>query len=377
MNKTIGIVGNYGHNNLGDEAILYGLIDILPKKLNKVVFTESVEKSRLEKYTFKSANFAVLRRAYLGKVTNIPKIIIDIIKSLRSVDIVIFGGGGLLNDSYKYVAFYYFFLGLVARLLGKRYLVVGISVGPLKTKQARLFSKLFLKFATAVVVRDQPSFEFSKAANLNSLKAPDLALAHKLKMMDSSRSYIAVNLIPFYNSKVWFDKNDNVYEEYLIKSLQIINHIVIQCDQKVVLFAIDFEFDSIAIKDLYQRLSKDVQKHVKIAEVKNVPDLIRIIYNAKLMYGSRLHAAVLATLCGTPFISSAYQEKVSNFAKEVGNDKYIQKLNNLDVDKVIESIDEMINNNSCFINVSAKRTCAVLDSVEEIQSFLNNTIFCE
>lgn len=374
MKKIVGVIGNYGHNNLGDEAILYGLIDLLENDIDKVVFTESIAKSQLETYTYNLAEYKVLRRPFLGKLSNIPKIIVDIFKGIKSVDVVVFGGGGLLNDSYKFVALYYCFLGIVTRLLGKRYIVLGISVGPLRTRQAKFFSKIFLKLAQLVVVRDQPSYEFAQVVTKKAHKVPDLALAHKLRSKADTRNYIAVNLIPYKNPKVWFEKDTVGYNEYLNKSIEIITHLVINLKEDVVLFAIDFEFDSIAISDVYNKLPSNVQERVDIKVVKDVPSLTRLIQNAKLMYGSRLHAAVLATLCKTPFFSSAYQEKVSNFAAEVGNENNVQMLEDLDVKFVTAKLDSLIYDIEIHSNIATEREHGTANQMDDIRQILQREV---
>jgi len=372
--KKVGVIGNYGHNNLGDESILHGILEVLPKEQDIVVFTESIEKSKLEQCTFEKADFKVLRRPFLGKITNIPFIFFDIIKNLRALDVIVIGGGGLLNDSYRFVAFYYFFLGLISRLFGKKLIVAGISVGPLRTKQAKLFSKMFLKLAHVVIVRDEPSFKFSKSENRHSLKCPDLALAKKVDNSTQERGYIAVNVIPYNNPIVWFDKDEHKYQAYVDETKKILSYLINEKHENIKLFPIDFEFDKHAIEDIYNSLSEEEKASVSVAEINDVDSLVEVISGAKLMYGSRLHAAVLSVLCETPFISSAYQEKVSNFAAEVNNSENVIMLDELNALFVCQRAEAILNNQDIALNNAIKINQEVQTAILRAKELINSQI---
>ena len=122
MNKKsrlfhIGITGSYGGLNLGDEAILHSIIAQLRKSLHVqiTVFSRNAEDTR--------------RRHKVDKAIPVRQITRDeVIPEIHALDLLIFGGGGLLFDSDVKT-----FLREVhiAHELGVPVMVYAIGAGPL------------------------------------------------------------------------------------------------------------------------------------------------------------------------------------------------------------------------------------------------------
>ena len=105
MSKII-ISGYYGFNNAGDEAVLYSIINSLRKSNPEVGITVLSNKPEL---TAKAYNVeAVNRWKYL-----------EIARAIRKSDLLISGGGSLLQDvTSKNGILYYLGIILMARMLG-------------------------------------------------------------------------------------------------------------------------------------------------------------------------------------------------------------------------------------------------------------------
>ena len=139
------ISGYYGFNNIGDESILRTVIDNLREKLPDVDITVLSQNPGLtaEKYGVKAA-WRMGRR--------------DIFRSVRGCDLLLSGGGSLLQDatSRKSILYYLAILAL-AQLLGKRTFIYSQGIGPITGRVNCRLTALVLRRTDGIVVRDEGS----------------------------------------------------------------------------------------------------------------------------------------------------------------------------------------------------------------------------
>lgn len=153
------ISGYYGFNNIGDESILRTVIDNLREKLPDVeitVLSQSPARTA-EKYAVKAA-----QRMNLW----------DIFRSVWRCDMLLSGGGSLLQDatSSRSILYYLFILRL-AQLLGKRTFIYSQGIGPINAPRNRRLTASVLRRADGIVVRDSKSRDL-----LLELGVPDLLI---------------------------------------------------------------------------------------------------------------------------------------------------------------------------------------------------------
>ena len=139
------ISGYYGFNNIGDESILRTVIDNLREKLPDVditVLSQSPAQTS-EKYGVKAA-----KRMSLW----------SIFRSVRRCDMLLSGGGSLLQDatSGRSILYYLFILRL-AQLLGKRTFIYSQGIGPISAPRNRRLAAFVLRRTDGIVVRDAGS----------------------------------------------------------------------------------------------------------------------------------------------------------------------------------------------------------------------------
>ena len=130
------ISGYYGFGNLGDEALLAGMLGGLTDQ-QVTVLSHKPEETR-----------ALHNVAAAHRVTGLYE--------LLRYDALISGGGGLLQDKTSTRSLQYY-LGVIAlaKRLGKRVVVYGQSVGPLSAAGERAVAKTLQ--GLPVAVRDEPS----------------------------------------------------------------------------------------------------------------------------------------------------------------------------------------------------------------------------
>ncbi len=153
---TVLISGYYGFNNLGDEAVLGGILAGLRAAAPDV------------RPVVLSGDVAGTER--LHGVEAIPRMSVGAIRAaLHEADLLISGGGSLLQDvtSLKSPLYYLGVLWLAQRA-GVPTMVLAQGMGPLRFPLNRLLARRLLNRARAITVRDAMSEAFLVALGVNT-----------------------------------------------------------------------------------------------------------------------------------------------------------------------------------------------------------------
>lgn len=330
MRRKLGIVGFYGGTNLGDESILTSLLLILQKNFpnlsvriysfGDLYLSYLVDKSKIEIYLLRS----------------LKKDIIKILLSLKDLDTIIIGGGGLFHDYQFKVILEYFLWGLMAKLLRKKIICIGVGIGPLRKKTSRFLFGVFVKdICDEIQVRDKGSYQLTLSIINQNISdkvklSYDLALyldniRDKYKKNRKESPYVVIAFRYWGNSENnYVPQNSKILKKYV----SLIKYILENSDFDVKLVPFSINRDIPLISDLYNFIKDD---RVKIAVPSNLDDLFYIISNSKAVIGLRLHSLILSLVFRIPFFGIIYDDKVRNFMEEFNSKNYI-------------SIDELYSN---------------------------------
>ena len=142
--------GYYGFGNVGDEAILASTVESLREK------DPGIEISVL------SANPAETARTY-GVETYGRMSLKDVVSGILASDLVVFGGGSLLQDDTSFRSLlYYTSIIMTSRLLGRPVVVYANGVGPIRSWAGRVLTRLALSRVKRITVRDLESEKLLK-----------------------------------------------------------------------------------------------------------------------------------------------------------------------------------------------------------------------
>lgn len=263
--KKILLVGYYGFGNFGDELMRVSIKEFLLEK-NYYVY-ELLPKNNMNKNSYNRFN---------------P---ISILKAILKADVIICGGGGVLQDktSFKSLLYYYLIFRTVL-LLNKPLIFFGNSFGPFKNYFSRhLIKNLFQNKKLYIFARDQVSYKYTKLFNKNTFLYTDPAI-RKL-------SEISINN----------DKNNINHKKAVIIPRKIKNYIPILFNLKqegineviYIPFAPEDKF-------LAKKLSNFTIKGVRTRYSENI---IEEITNSKIVITERFHGALISAFFEKPFIS--------------------------------------------------------------------------
>ncbi|KKZ13004.1 MAG: hypothetical protein TE42_02085 [Candidatus Synechococcus spongiarum SP3] len=147
------LCGYYGEHNLGDDALLATLLALLPPSCHVVATARDQRQVQ--------AQFGIATCPRGGPIR--------LLLALMRTQVLVLGGGSLLQDSTsRRSLLYYLALILTARLLGRPVLLWGQGLGPLKTRTSHLLARLSLHLAQGVTWRDDQSAAMAAAWGIHA-----------------------------------------------------------------------------------------------------------------------------------------------------------------------------------------------------------------
>ncbi|NLK64414.1 MAG: polysaccharide pyruvyl transferase CsaB [Tissierellia bacterium] len=334
--QRILIIGYYGSGNAGDEALLKSTINLLNQvylKPDITAVTYSV------KDTEKTHGIkGISRNKYM-----------EIVKEIINSDILVGGGGSMLqNITSNRSLFYYLTILKLAKLFGKKVVLLGNGIGPLKNSIAVKTTIKVLKSLDYIVLRDEVSFELLKKYNLKNIYlGNDLVFSLNIdKKLNTKPKRVIINL------RAWF------YEEKFIELMIKFIEYLVSNEYEIVLLPFQKGNDDKVLFKIKERI-KDAS--VIYLENLNFEDIILEISSGEVFIGMRLHGLIFSAILNKPFIALSYDPKVQIFSEKLGQICF-NDLNDVTVVGLIDSFNKLYSNFEEYKSLLRNNT-------EEIQSY--------
>ena len=281
------ISGYIGFDNFGDEAIVK-------------VLTSYLKKRGAEKITVLSSNPNKTRELY--EVDS--EYFLDFYKPILNSDVLISGGGSLLQDitSLKSLI-YYLTIIVVALVLSKKVIIFAQGFSKFRTRIGKFITKFVLKYCDKIFVRDVKSQEILKEMNLESEIISDPAFALEIK--DTKKSGIGVQLRNFHTLS---DKFLNTLAEEIALRFK---------NEEINLISLQDSIDLPVLEKFAQILNKKGISY-KITKNLTIDECINEFSKLEYLIGMRFHANLVAAKAGAKILGINYDIKVANLANSIG-----------------------------------------------------------
>ena len=299
------ISGFYGLGNTGDEAILEAIIDNLRDELDKpeiTVFSLSPDRTA-EEHNVKSV-YRGWRHDFKGKV-----------KALREADLLISGGGGLLQDTYptKFLFGplpYYLLIVFLAKLVGTKVMFFSQGIGPVNSTWGKILMKVFANLADFITVRDQFSKDLLHKLGVKrpeSVVTADIVFAFQKKEDDAclrslpltgEEKLVAVSVRP------WFQHTSH-YKEIAAA----LDELIVSERITPVFVPMEGHHDVRASNHVLEHM-KHKQKCFVLGPDFTPNQYLNFISHCQLTIGLRLHSLIFSALTAVPHIAKRNNKKV-------------------------------------------------------------------
>ena len=332
--RSIVICGAYGADNLGDETLLKVIIAQLRSinhDLDICVITRKPEETAIERgvnavHTF---DFAAITRA------------------LRCADMLLFGGGSLIqNVTSRRSLYYYLGTARLAKKLGCTVMMYGCGIGPLSHAfDRKQTARVLNSCVDAITLRDEKSALL--LAELGVTK-PEIALA-------------ADPVLSLYGcgdeeaDRFMSDNGLNSDEKicFALRPWQM------QSDRLDALSAaVKYAYSELKLTPVFMTLNPEFDTAIaeKVAEAAGVPYVILpaikdaqlaigVMKKMRLVVSMRLHAILFAASVGASTVGISYDPKVSGFMEYTGCGSCID-LCDLNADALIDCMRKELERSS-------------------------------
>lgn len=338
------------YTNLGDWAIFEAMLQSMKREIDEKEI-EIMVPSADPDFTVRNYPVRAFQRGGIRGCVNTLQAIIW-------ADVVLIGGGEIVQDLSSIVYLpYQFIRPMIAKLFGKK--VYGYAIGIGEPWEISPFGKLQARFALnrfdAITVRDMKSKyvaeNYLQVKNKNIFVGADPALVLETLNgggVNSSEEYIVFsvrsvyhrehNLLPFAIRKR-FNLISPRYYEAIKEFKQEIVYVVQKVLQRYpynIRFLITYNGremsagDAVFTKDIVNHFSRKELSRIHMIDETRPYKLKGILGKARLVISVPLHPIILAASEGVPVISLAYASKSTAFMKEIGMEKYISTVRNVD-----------------------------------------------
>lgn len=289
--RRVLLCGYYGEHNLGDDALLDVLLRQLPDDCQLSITAHDPT--------------PVLQRAPSARL--VPRrSLLAAVRALKQTDVLVFGGGSLLQDSTSFKSLlYYLTLLLIARARGLTVVLWGQGLGPLRRRRSRWLVRRCLACASRISWRDPASLALAQRWRIPVPMAmgPDPVWCHPGSPRHGDGPIVLCwRPTPLLDPQGWRRLGQAL--DQLMAS---------QPDVSLLWLAFHAEQDGPLLSWLSDQglLPARLQAISTTAVARSLPDVLDRFARSRLVIPMRLHALVLAQLAGAPCAALSYDPKVA------------------------------------------------------------------
>ncbi|MFZ5641111.1 MAG: polysaccharide pyruvyl transferase CsaB [Bacillota bacterium] len=326
--KTVVISGYYGYDNIGDEALLQAIVEPLREMVPdiRIIVLSAQPAKTARQYNVEAEDrFSPLR----------------IFSALKKADLLISGGGSLLQDvTGPFTIPYYLSIVALAKMLGKPVMFYAQGVGPVNRGFSKTIVRLVADRADIITLRDEESKE----------------ILHQLEVR---RPPITVTADPVFGLSGDGETGNLLQQFGLTKGPKPMAAIAAREWQgltgyktalaaaadylaaggwDIVLLPMQFPADLKTcedIRNLMRQPAKVIDRHPGVNE------LMSITREFDLLIGMRLHALIFAAANLVPLIGLSYDPKVWQFMEQV-KQPVISDISEVTAEMLMKNIDDVV-----------------------------------
>ena len=281
------ISGYLGFDNFGDEAIAK-------------VLTSYLKEKGAERITVLSANPNKTRDLYGVD----SEYFLDFIKPILNSDVLISGGGSLLQDitSLKSLV-YYLAVIVIALVFNKKVIIFAQGFSHFRTKLGKFLTKFVLKYCDKIYVRDSKSQEILKDMDLDSEIISDPVFALNINK-NAEKTGVGIQLRGFHT--VTDNFLENLAEEIRLRF----------GNEKIKLLSLQDSIDMPVIEK-FEKILKMKGISTQILKNLTIDEAINEITKLEYLIGMRFHANLVAAKANVKVLGINYDLKVANLANYI------------------------------------------------------------
>ncbi len=320
------VSGYYGSKNGGDEAMLAAMLEVLREEISDL------------QVTVISLNPEYTRRRH--NVEAVPMAdIFSIIKKIRAADLLISGGGSLLqNVTSGRSLYYYLTIIFFALALGRKVMLYAQGIGPIRGFLAHKLMNLIINRVDLITVRDRGSLE--ELERLKITRPKIFCTADPVLAIKPAPSEIGEEILAHHDLKKSDGKFIGVavrhwlgWGKFQVELAAALDKIIDATDAKIIFIPMKFPED---IRSAAQTAELMKKKCVVFEEEFTTQEILSLVGCMDLLIGVRLHALIFAGVTGVPMLGISYDPKIERFLDSIG-DKPLGSMASVTADEIFDA----------------------------------------
>lgn len=389
VRKKIGIFGNFGGGNLGNEgsleAMLLFLRETYPDAELRCICAEPEVIRRdfgvdtLPAYAPRTPN-----RSKWGKVRSKLADHAVVYRNVRDMDVLLIPGTGILDDfreSPTGFPYTIFLISLAATLRGIKVAFVSTGAGPIRHPMSRWLMKFAARTATYRSYRDQISKDFMESIGINTSNDPvypDLAFRlpdpAPVAPPEGGPPTVGLGVMDYVGWSA--SGSEHIYDNYIEKLTQF-SVWLLNSGYRIRLL-IGQSSDQRAIDDLVSAVKTrvgDLTAGDIIAETPHcLNDLMTQIASVDAVVATRFHNVLCSLKVGKPTISLGYARKNDVLMAAMGLGEFCQHVEQFDVGLLIRQFSRLMEQQAAYVDIVKKNNADLRQKLEEQERFLRDHI---
>lgn len=324
--KNVTMSGYYGFGNCGDEAILqsiHGKIDGLDIDVGVTVLSSDPED------TTRRYGYTAVKRFN----------IFSVLRTLRRCDVLVSGGGSLLQDyTSTRSLLYYLYVIKLAEMMKKKVMIYANGIGPVNKKRNRRLVRSIVSRASVITLRDAASADELRAMGITrddihvtadpvfTLTPSDADTARAILAecgIDSSRPFAVVSI------RRWREA-DGFKENLAV----LCDRIYSELGLGIVFVAMQFPGDADFSREVQALMSAPSGL---VRSGCSAQELMGVISLADFTIAMRLHTLIFSARAGTPLCGIIYDPKITANLNTLGMPA-AGTVSAFDADKAFETV---------------------------------------
>ena len=305
--SNIVVSGYYGSKNAGDEAMLAAMIEVLSAldpQLDITVISADPEETRNR-----------------HQVKAVPWLRVgEIAAALRRADLMISGGGSLLqNVTSGRSLYYYLSVIFLARLLGTPVMLYAQGIGPVCGAFPRWLMRLVGNRVSLITVRDHGSLDELESL---AIRRPPIRVTADpvlaISPVDRSVGRAILDRFPLARQsplvgisvREW--RGWDAYKEAIAQAADSITQ---EYGARIVFLPMQYPEDVHAAESIAARMR---EKALVLPGEYMTGELLSLVGCLDLLIAIRLHALIFAGVMGVPMLGISYDPKIDRFLNSIG-----------------------------------------------------------
>lgn len=385
--KRIGLFGNFGTGNLGNEGSLEAMLLFLRQAYpaaELVCICPNPDIASKE-HGVRTLPMWATRKPDDGKFAKLVNRIRDhtgAMRNLGQVDVLLIPGTGMLDDfgvpplGFPYVLF---MISLMARLRRVPVAFISTGAGPIRHPLSRWLMRSAAAMAAYRSYRDLQSKEFMASIGLDASRDPvypDLAF----KLPDPAPTPVAgdgpltIGIgVMAYNGWKGGAANKDIYSEYMGKLARFAIWLLNSGHQIRILIG-DLE-DHSAVEDLSRAIVRETGRRAEefvAKDPQSLKDVMEEMSRLDAIVATRFHNIVCALKVGKPTISLGYARKNDVLMEAMGLGEFCQHIESFDVELLMRQFNVLIAERGLYESTVKTNNARLRSELEQQERFLTS-----